>query len=314
MKKISRRDFIKIITGSILSFYTGKIFAKSNKTSKSTGTKKSLKQPKNKYKMSVVTGSDHAKITRMCIEQFGGMERFVKPGSIVVVKPNMSWDRTPEQAANVNPAVASEVVKMCYEAGAKKVKVFDRPCANAQRSYRNSGVAKAARQAGADVFHVEEWNYIKMEFDNDSPLEDWTIYRDAVTADCFINLPVLKHHSLTGLTLCMKNLMGVLGGNRGQFHWNIHKNIAHLTDYVAPDLNIMDATRVLLRHGPSGGNLEDVEEYNTVMCGIDPVLVDSESARLVDRDPMDIGYIKEAHEMGIGKTKVDSKYIIKKKI
>jgi uncharacterized protein (DUF362 family) len=248
------------------------------------------------------------------INALGGMGRFVKKGDIVVVKPNMSWDRTPQQAANTNPDVVSKVIEMCYESGAKKVKVFDRCCSNAERSYKNSGVAEASKKAGAEVFHVDKWNYVDAEFEYSSPMEGWPVYRDAVTADCFINVPVLKHHTLTRLTLSMKNLMGLLGGNRGQIHWKIDTKLAHLTDFISPNLTVMDATRVLINNGPSGGNLEDVRVYDTIIAGVDPVLVDSESARLVDVDPFDIGYIKTAHEMGLGKTTVDAKTILRKNI
>jgi uncharacterized protein (DUF362 family) len=302
MRTISRREFVKTVLGIFFGLYSGKLFA-AGKYPVKPAPKPKPAAASPYPPLALIKGKDHAQVLRKAVETLGGMERFVKKGYIVVVKPNMSWDRTPEQAANTNPLLVKEIVKMCYEAGASKVKVFDRTCANPQRSYRNSGVAQAAREAGADVFHVDDFNFVNAEFDYPSPMQGWPVYRDAVTCDCFINLPVLKHHSLTGLTLSMKNLMGVLGGNRGTIHWNIGVKLAHITDFISPDLTIIDATRVLMRHGPSGGNMEDVKVFDTVIAGTDPVLTDSEAARLVGQDPMHISYIREAHKMGLGKIK-----------
>ncbi|MBN2406921.1 MAG: DUF362 domain-containing protein [Elusimicrobia bacterium] len=309
---LTRRQFIKILASAMFGLISGRLFASGKQPLQAEKAPETSGVPA--PVLSVIQGSDHRAVTRRAVEAVGGMNRFVKKGDTVVVKPNMSWDRTPEQAANTNPVVIEEVIKMCYEAGARKVKVFDRCCANPERSYKNSGVADSARKAGADVFHVDDWNYVEAGFKYDSPLKGWPIYRDAVEADCFINLPVLKHHRLTGLTLSMKNLMGVMGGNRGTVHWDISTKLAHLADYIRPDLNIMDATRVLIDNGPTGGRLEDVKIYNTIIAGTDFVLVDSESARLVGKDPMDIGYIKAAAGAGFGKTGVSPGLVVREKV
>lgn len=319
MKNLARRDFIKIITGLIIGLSSGNLNA-AWKLFKGKD-KNILKAPKAKRnpgethpKLAVITGKDHAAITRRAIEAIGGIKKFVKKGDIVVVKPNMAWDRNPQQAANTNPVVIREIVKLCYVAGAKKVKVFDRSCSNSERSYRNSGIADSAKEAGAEVFHVDDWNYVDAEFDYESPLESWPIYRDALTADCFINVPVLKHHSLVKLTLSMKNLMGVMGGNRGKVHADIATKIAHLADFVSPNLTLIDATRVLMKHGPSGGWIEDVKIFDTVIASLDYVLADSEATRLVGQNPLDIGYIKKAADMGLGKTAADMGQLIKETI
>jgi len=314
LKKLSRRQFIKVFLGGIAALYAGRKITSCVFSEKSEPAAAFSAVPKKKIILSAVKGKDHRNVVREAVRALGGMSEFVKKGSIVVVKPNMSWDRTPGQAANTNPVIVEEVVRMCIEAGASKVKVFDRCCSNAARAYKNSGVADAARKAGADVFHLDDWNFVKASFSYESPMHDWPVYRDAITADCFINLPVLKHHSLTGLTLSMKNLMGVLGGDRGRIHWNISKKLAHITDFISPDLNIMDATRVLARNGPSGGSPEDVKIYDTVIAGTDPVLVDSESARLVGYAPLDIGYIRVASQMGLGSVTANPENIYRKQI
>ncbi|MGM0441406.1 MAG: DUF362 domain-containing protein [Elusimicrobiota bacterium] len=264
--------------------------------------------------VAIIKGEDAALITRRAIEALGGIEKFVSKGDIVVIKPNMSWDRRPKQAATTNPKVVEEVVKMCFEAGAKKVKAFDRPCANAKRSYQSSKIPRAARRAGAEVFQMDDWNFKKAEFDYESPVEGWPIYRDVLRADCFINIPILKHHNLTGLTISMKNLMGVVGGNRGQIHRNISEKLAHFTDFISPDLNIVDATRVLVRNGPSGGSLEDVEIFNTVIASRDAVLADSKAAVLLGKKPENLGFIVEGNKLGVGNIDVKNKNIIKQSL
>jgi len=134
------------------------------------------------------------------------MSKFVSVGSVVVVKPNIGWDRSPQTGANTNPAVVAALVEMCYDAGAKRVNVFDNTCNAAQRCYETSGIKKAAEEKGARVYYTDEWNFIKAQFPYDSPMQGWPVFRDAIVCDTFINVPVLKHHGLTGLTLGMKTL------------------------------------------------------------------------------------------------------------
>jgi uncharacterized protein (DUF362 family) len=133
-------------------------------------------------------------------------------------------------------------------------------------------------------------------------MEGWPILRDAVVCDTFINVPVLKHHGLTGLTLSMKNLMGVCSGKRGLIHMDIGRKIVDLTDYISPDLTVIDATRVLTRNGPSGGSLEDVRTLNKVIVGTDPTLADTFAAQLVDKDPLSLSFLREASARSFGST------------
>jgi uncharacterized protein (DUF362 family) len=191
-------------------------------------------------------------------------------------------------------------VDMCFKAGAKRVNIFDNTCNDPKRCYENSGIEKLAREKGANVYFVDDWNVLKAKFSYDSPMEGWPIYRDALECDTFINAPVLKNHGLTGLTLSMKNLMGICSGNRGQIHFNIGVKLAHLTDFIKPDLNVIDAYRALERNGPTGGNLEDVLNIKTVIMSSDPVLCDSYAAKLMGKDPMSISYINQASKLNLG--------------
>jgi uncharacterized protein (DUF362 family) len=256
-----------------------------------------------------VKGKDPALATRKAIEVLGGMDRFVRKGDIVVVKPNIGWDRTPETGANTNPFVVAAIIEMCYAAGAKRVNVFDNCCNNAQRSYENSGIKRAAEAKGAKVYYMDNWNYVKAQFAYNSPMEGWPVYRDAIECDTFINVPVLKHHGLTGLTLAMKNLMGVCGGSRGQIHFDIAKKLVDISDFIKPELTVIDGYRYLTRNGPTGGNLADVRTLETVIASSDIYLADVYAARLVDKDPNSIPYIAHAIERGLA-----SPYFAKKDI
>ncbi|MCJ7508315.1 MAG: DUF362 domain-containing protein, partial [candidate division Zixibacteria bacterium] len=224
--------------------------------------------------LAVVTDGGPAAITRKVMELLGGMKRFVSKGDIVVVKPNIGWDRTPEQGANTNPEVVAEIVKMCLEAGAKKVRVFDNSCNTAIRCYDRSGIMKAASRAGAEVSYMIEAGFSKVNFPQGEALKSWEIYKPALEADLLINVPIAKHHDFAGLTLGMKNLMGVMGGNRGKIHWNLDNSLVDLANFIKPRLTILDATRILLRNGPQGGDPKDVRKLDTIIAGTEIATVD----------------------------------------
>lgn len=299
-KKISRKQFLKIALGGLAVFFAENAFPKAlfSKSDSSTGRPK--KGIQGDYDLVVAEGPDSYANTVKVIAAMGGMERFVKKGDVVVVKPNMAWDRTPAQAANTDPAVVAALVELCYKAGARRVNVFDVPCNDERRVHENSGIRKAALEKGASVYYADRWNVVKARFPYKSPMEGWSILRDAVVCDTFINVPVLKHHALTGLTLSMKNLMGVCTGTRGLIHMGIGKKMVDLTDFISPDLTVIDATRVLTRNGPSGGNLEDVVAMNKVFAATDPTLADVYACSLMDRDPQSVSYLKEAMDRNFG--------------
>ncbi|MBN2079362.1 MAG: DUF362 domain-containing protein [Spirochaetes bacterium] len=254
--------------------------------------------------LAVVKGQSPGAITRRAVQALGGMGRFVKKGDTVVIKPNIGWNRAPEYAATTNPEVVAALVRLCFEAGAARVRVFDRTCNDAAMSYARSGISAAAKAAGASVSYVSDARFIPGAFPKESEMGSWPIYRDAVHCDCFINVPVAKNHGLTKLTLSMKNLMGVCGGNRGQIHWNIDAKLPELTEFINPDLTVIDAYRILLNRGPSGGNLGDVKSVKTVIAGTDPVLADSYAATLFGIRPGDIGHIRAAEGRGLGTTDI----------
>ena len=151
----------------------------------------------NQPDMVVVKEGEPEQLVHKALEALGGMSRFISKGDIVVLKPNISWDRVPAQAATSNPQVVAEVVKLCFEAGAKKVKIFDNTLNEAARCYKRSGIEKAAKEAGAEVSHIYERKIVKDKFPDAVLIKSWEIYKDVLEADKIINLPIAKHHSIS---------------------------------------------------------------------------------------------------------------------
>jgi uncharacterized protein (DUF362 family) len=246
---------------------------------------------------------DAKKLVRDALGALGGMESFVAKGQIVVVKPNIGWDRKPEQAANTNPEVVREVVRMCLAAGAAKVKVFDRTCNDPRRSYVTSGIATILEEINDDrveVSQIDDRKFRKVESPEASVLKRGSYYEDVLDADLFINVPVAKHHSASGLTIGMKNVMGVIGGNRAVLHRRLAEALVDMNRVVRSHLTVVDATRVLVANGPQGGRVEDVEILGTVLASTDVVAVDAVTATLFGKSMHDLSYLQLAHEKGLG--------------
>jgi len=295
---MKRRDFLKnIAVGSIALNISPHILAQGNKYPD----------------LAVVQGESPSQITRKALSVIGGMNRFVSKGDEVLIKPNIGWDRTPEQAACTNPQVIKTLVELCFEAGAKKVKVMDHPCNPARRTYVRSGIADAAKEAGADVPYPNEYKLKKVPI-NGQKLKEWEVYRDFLETDKLINVPITKHHSLSRLTLGMKNWLGALGGNRNQLHQNLDYAIVDLAAFFKPTLSFMDSYRILHRNGPQGGRLSDVKLNKTVAAGVDFVAVDTMGAQFMDMSPEELKYLKIAHDRGLGEIDLEKLEIEKRKI
>ncbi len=260
-----------------------------------------------------VAGSPEAMV-RGAVGALGGMSRFVRRGDVVVVKPNIGWDRTPEQAANTNPEVVRTVVRMCLEAGAKKVRVVDRPCNDPRRCYKQSGIRDAVESIGspaAVIEHVDPRMFVEKEIRNGKTLQRWTFYKDVLEADRTINLPIAKHHNASRLTMSLKNIMGILGGNRGNIHHDLDRNIVELNTVMRFDLIVLDAVRILTANGPQGGRLQDVRAANTIVAGTDPVAVDSYGATLFGITGKDVPHVLYASQQGLGEIDLKKVRILK---
>lgn len=251
--------------------------------------------------LAVVHGGEPAALVRRAVEELGGARRFVSRNDVVVIKPNIGWDRIPEQAANTNPLLVAELVRQCLAAGAARVIVTDVSCNESQRCFLRSGIGEAARSAGAQVLLPEARRFRQVDLRGDI-LRSWPVFQPFLEADKIINVPIAKHHSLTGCTLGMKNWYGILGGQRSRLHQRINESLADLADFMRPTLTILDCYRVLLRNGPTGGNMEDVALKQTVLAATDPVALDAWAAKAYwNLDAQRLPYLQLAAARGLGR-------------
>ena len=250
--------------------------------------------------MAVSQGDDPEQLVQQALAELGGIQRFVGRSDIVVVKPNIGWDRTPEQAANTNPRIVAEVVRQCWNAGAKKVVVTDVSCNEPRRCFQRSGIAEAAGREGAEVILPDLARFKEVDLEGEV-LRQWPVLDPFLHADKIINVPIAKHHSLTGTTLGMKNWYGILGGARHRLHQKIHESLADLADFMRPTVTIIDCYRVLMRNGPTGGNLEDVVLKKTLIASTDPVALDAYVAKAYwNFDVSTLPYLEMAAQRGLG--------------
>jgi uncharacterized protein (DUF362 family) len=255
--------------------------------------------------ITVVQGGEPRALVQKALENLGGIRRFVSRQDVVVIKPNIAWDRTPEQAANTNPEVVAEVVRQCWQAGAKRVIVTDVSCNEPRRCFQRSGIQAAARAEGAEVILPDPELYREVELGG-VVLKSWPVFTPFLEADKIFNLPIAKHHGLTGVTLGMKNWYGILGGQRNRLHQQIHQSLADLASFMLPTVTLIDCYRILLRNGPTGGNLEDVALKKTMVAGTDPVALDAYVAKAYwNLDPEHIPYLQMAAARGLGTVEFD---------
>ncbi|MBF0537162.1 MAG: DUF362 domain-containing protein [Nitrospirae bacterium] len=253
--------------------------------------------------MVIAHGKDVKKMLQAAFDKLGGLSRFIRPGDRVLIKPNVGWDRQPELAANTNPEVVGAVVAMCLQARASEVWVTDVSINDPYRSFARSGVEAAVLKAGGKVRFTTGDDFLQTDLKGEV-LKSWPVCRYFHQVDKLINIPVLKHHSLSRCTLSMKNWYGVLGGSRNRLHQEINLSIADLANAIRPTLTVMDATRVLKRNGPTGGSIADVEIANTIIAGVDEVAIDTYSLRFLDLNVADVPFLSIAQGRGVGSTDI----------
>jgi len=249
-------------------------------------------------RMVIARGLDPKRSVQAAVERLGGMSLFVGPADVVVVKPNIGWDRTAEQGANTHPEVVAEVVRLCREARAGRVIVCDCPVSNARKAFERSGILAAATQAGAEVILPEESRYRMVHVSQ--RLGTWDVLDPFVLATKIINVPVAKHHSLTGVTCGLKNWFGVTAVQRMMLHQDVQQAIAELAALMRPTLTIVDASRVLMDNGPAGGNPNDVKPVRAIAAGVDPVALDAWAVHLFPKQEQPAS-LRYAAEMGLGR-------------
>ena len=251
--------------------------------------------------LAVARGASPAEITMRAIAAIGGMERFVKKGYDVIVKPNIcNANHGPEYASTTNPEVVATLVRLALGAGAKRVRVMDYPFSgSAQAAYARSGIEEAVKAAGGEMEVMAPMKFVETAIPAGLDLKSWRFYQPILEADLVINVPIAKDHGLARLTLGGKNLMGTIE-NRPAIHRNLGQRIADITSLVRPQLTVVDAVRILVANGPTGGNLDDVRETNTVIASHDIVAADAYATTLFGLRPEDISYIVASAKMGLG--------------
>jgi len=260
------------------------------------------------YDMVAVMGGEPDSMFDKGISALGGISNFVKKGQTVVIKPNMAWDRSPEVAANTNPLLIKRIVEHCIRAGADKVYVFDHTTHNWVKAYKNSGIEKAAKSAGAKIVPADtEKYYHEIQIPDAKVLVKTKVHELILESDVFINVPVLKHHSSTKMTASLKNLMGNVW-DRGWWHSNnLHQCIAdYATHEKKPTLNVIDCYRVMMRNGPQGVSVSDVAEMKAQIISADMIAADVAASRMMKLDPEKVDYIPLASELGIGRMDIEN--------
>ena len=257
-------------------------------------------KPSDAY-LAVARGESPAAMVQAALSALGGMARFVTPGDDVIIKPNICVAyHTYEYAATTNPEVVAALVTLCLGAGAKRVRVMDQPFGGTpDQAYARSGIGEAVKAAGGQMEVMSKMKYQDTAIPDGRDITRWPVYQDVLKADVFIDVPIAKHHSLARLTLGMKNLMGVVQ-NRSGLHINLGQRIADLTSLVRPTLTVVDAVRILMDHGPTGGSLDDVKLTNTVIASHDIVAADAYAATLFGLTAADIPATVAGAEMGLG--------------
>ena len=267
--------------------------------------------------MVAVMGGEPAQLLERALQEMGGIEKYVKKGQSVVIKPNIGWDKKPEFGANTNPDLVAELIKQCFKAGAKKVTVFDHTCDNWQKCYASSGIEAAAKAAGATVLPGNDETYYKeVAIPQGVKLKSTKIHQALLDADVWFNVPVLKNHGGARMTISMKNYMGIVW-DRGYFHANdLQQCIADVCTWEKrPVLNIVDAYRCVHKNGPQGRSISDASLMKTLIISKDIVAVDTAAVGLFNQvEAMDInsvGHIANAEKLNLG-TQNLSKLNIKK--
>jgi uncharacterized protein (DUF362 family) len=259
------------------------------------------------YDLVAVKGGEPEVMFDKAIEALGGMQAFVKKGQKVVIKPNIGWDVSPERAGNTNPKLVRRVVEHCLQAGAKEVYVFDNTCDKWDKCYATSGIEQAVKDAGGKLAPGNTENYYQeVAIPNGVKLKTAKVHELILGSDVFINIPVLKSHSSARLTIAMKNHMGIVW-DRGWWHRNdLNQCIADYTTYIKqPDLNIVDAYRVMMKNGPRGVSEADVSLMKSLIISPDQVAVDAAAAKLFGISPDEVPYIGIAESMGVGTAALD---------
>jgi len=292
---MKRRDFVRKGMGAGIAAGSAMSFIPVNKLWGNIS-------PVEDYELVAIKGGDPGAMFDRAIQSMGGMEKYIMKGQKVVIKPNIGWDAVPERASNTNPQLIGRIVEHCLAAGAKDVYVFDHTINEWRRCYKNSGIEKATKDAGGKIVDgASVGRYHEIDIPQGKSLKKAMVHELVLESDVFINVPVLKHHGGAGLCVSMKNLMGAVW-DRTYWHANdLHQCIADFSSAIKPDLNVVDGYRILMKNGPRGVSLADVETRKFQIISSDMVAADTAATKMLAKNPAQIGHIRIASEMELGK-------------
>jgi len=250
-------------------------------------------------KVVLARNEDHARALCSALDAIGGIGRFVKKGERVLLKPNVAWDRVPEQAVNTNPVLVGEMTRLCIMAGAADVIATDYGAYNPQKTFSRSGIKNAVEKNGGRIIIPNDDDFLEADLKGKF-ITTWPVLRFTFEVDRLINMPIAKHHGLVAGTASMKNFFGIIGGNRDSLHERLDQAIVDLAAYFKPTLTVIDATRVLIRNGPGGGSLDDVRICDSVICATDQVAADSRASEFLGKSGREISHVVLAAQQGLG--------------
>ncbi len=251
--------------------------------------------------ISIVSGENRSKTVNKAIELLGGIDRFIKPGDVVVIKPNVGFATPAILGATTHPDVITAVVKLCYEKKASKVIITDNSINDPASCFTISGISKAASTAGAEVVLPKDSYFSPVTLTGGSLIKNWPVYcAPFAKANKLIGIAPLKNHHRSAASMTMKNWYGLLGGRRNVFHQDINNIIAELAMLVKPTLVILDGTVAMMTNGPTGGSVSDLKKTNTMIASCDMVAADAFGGTFLNLKPADLPYLGIAEKAGVG--------------
>src|SRR5512142_2164123 len=307
MNTISRRDFLKLSGAAGAAAGLGLLGVSCDLSKPAVSRRQPVAPTGNQAYLAVAHGKDPTGIVKAALAALGGIERFVRPGQDVIIKPNICVDyHTAEFAATTNPQVVATLVTLCLGAGARRVRVMDMPFGGTpSTAYAISGIEEAVKAAGGEMEIMSPVKFTEFDMPVGKDIKSWKSYRDIIETDVLSGVPIAKHHSLARLSIGSKNLLGLVGAPN-QIHQNLAQRIADLISVIRPTLTVIDAYRILMDHDPTGCSLNDVKQANTIIASHDLVAADSYGATLFGLTGAEIPYIKKSAEMGLGTMDLNS--------
>ena len=252
--------------------------------------------------LGVARGDQYEAMLKMAIAAIGGIEHYIQRGDVVLIKPNVAFDRSPKLGATTNPEVLAALIRLVRGAGAAEVRVADNPIESPESCFAKSGIAAVAQQQGATLYLPSPTSFEMLEVPGAKLIARWPFfYRPFRGVDKVIGIAPLKDHNLCQASMCTKNWYGLLGGRRNQFHQDIHNIVADLALMMQPTFVILDASRILTKNGPTGGDLSDVMPGHTLIAATDSIAVDAYAySQLLGRTGELPQYLRNAQARGLG--------------